>query len=190
MIHFFSTRDKLIKINPSSTSQLYYAFKIGFIAVTTNHKISVAKHCNFSLMLYTPNRSTDSHLGTWWLRDSCYTLHRGHQRVTEGASFWRICYLIAAPSGICSLLRHRGRERESCKPPISNYRTKLHVYCAHSPLARTSAMAPPNYEVGRKHYPPMCLEGENRTWVSLRSLNLCAPKELKFPNLLQATLHA
>lgn len=82
---------------------------------------------------------------------------------------------MEAPSGICSLLRHHGRERENCRSPVSDYITKLHVSCAHSPLARTSYIALPNCKVGRKYYTPVFPERENRIWVSSRSLNLHVP---------------
>lgn len=118
------------------------------------------------LILYTPNRSTDSHLGTQWLRDSSYILHIGHQRVTEGAQFMEALPSNATPSGVCSLLRQHDRGRKSCRSPVSDYISKLHVSCAHNPLARTSYTAFPKCKVRRKHPLSICAWKEkNRIWV-------------------------
>lgn len=96
---------------------------------------------------------------------------------------------MCAPSGMCSLLRRHGRERESCRSRASDYMTKLQVSCAHSPLARTSYMALPNCKAEGKHNPSVCLEGEKYDMDELKkSKTYIFLKNEKCPNLLQATL--
>lgn len=151
-------------------------FKIGYSAVATSHKTSVAKHYNFLLMLCTPNRSTGSRLGTQWLRDSCYT----RTQVTE--SHWGNWFTEGLPSHGCTIWSVSAswdtvEEEERVSGPQSTITWLNYKSCVHRPLAKTSPTALPNWKVGRKHYPPLCQEGENRIWMSLRSLNLHVPKK-------------